>query len=434
MKTKNLILKYWERFKNNIFFQNILVVAGGNSVAKLIGILATPIITRLYTPEDYGIYTVFMSIIAITGSIVTLRYSVTIPLAKEEKTADNLIKLCLLVTFSLSLLWLLFVAIFKGQISDHFQIDNLQHYLWLIPIVFLGKGIYETLNSWAIRNKGFKLITRTKVSQSVSSSVVKIGFGLLKVAPLGLLIGVIAQEIAGIGSLFSKMRNVKPDFFKRSSLKDIKTVAIRYKDFPLIQSWSQFLLASGAQLPVILLGLYYDNQVVGVFGLAMSMISLPMDLIGQSVAQVYFAEIAKIGKENSVKIYNLSISLIKKLFIVGLFPVGLLIAFGPWIFKLVFGPEWFDAGFYARLLSLMILTRFISSPISNIFNVYEKQKTQLILNVIRVIVVLLVFCGSSLLSFSPMYTIGLYSMAMTLYYGFLSVVVLRVVKNYKRHK
>ena len=339
MKTNNLITEYWERFKNNIFFQNILVVAGGNSVAKLIGILATPIITRLYTPEDYGIYTVFMSIIAITGSIVTLRYSVTIPLAKEEKTADNLIKLCFLVTFSLSLLWLLIVAIFKGKISEHFQIDNLQHFLWLIPIVFLGKGIYETLNSCAIRNKGFKLITRTKVSQSVSSSVVNIGFGLLKVAPLGLLLGVITQEIAGVGNLFSKMRNVRPDFFNKNSLKDIKTVAIRYKDFPLIQSWSQFLLASGAQLPVILLGLYYDNQVVGVFGLAMSMISLPMDLIGQSVAQVYYAEIAKIGKDNSVKIYSLSISLIKKLFIIGLFPVGLLIAFGPWLFKLVFGPE-----------------------------------------------------------------------------------------------
>lgn len=429
MKLRKFLSRYRERLKNNVFFQNILVVAGGNTVAKLIGILATPIITRLYTPEDYGIYTVFMSIIAITGSVVTLRYSVTIPLAKEEKTADNLIKLCLFVTFSLSLLWLLVVAIFKGQISDHFQIDNLQHFLWLIPIVFLGKGIYETLNSWAIRNKGFKLITRTKVSQSVSSSVVKIGFGLLKVAPLGLLIGVIAQEIAGIGSLFSKMRNVKPDFFKRNSLKDIKTVAIRYKDFPLIQSWSQFLLASGAQLPVILLGLYYDNQVVGVFGLAMSMISLPMDLIGQSVAQVYFAEIAKIGKENSVKIYNLSISLIKKLFIVGLFPVGLLIAFGPWVFKLVFGPEWLDAGVYARFLSILILTRFISSPIANIFNVYEKQSLQLTLNIVRVVLVFVAFYTSNLFNLSALNSIGIYSILMTVYYAFLTIIVLRVVKK-----
>lgn len=431
MKITDIILKYWERYKKSIFFQNILLVAGGNTAAKFIGILATPIITRLYTPEDYGIYTVFMSVIGITGSIATLRYSVTIPIAKEERTADNLLKLCFLVTLSLSLLWLLIVVIFKGKISEHFQIENLQHFLWLIPIVFFGKGIYEALNNWAVRNKGFKLITRTKLSQSVSSSAIKIGFGLLKVAPLGLLLGVIAEEIAGIGNILTKLRKTRPDFFKNNSLKDIKTVAIRYKDFPLIQSWSQFLLVFGAQLPVLLLGIYFDNQVVGVFGLAMSMISLPVDLIGQSVAQVYYAEIGRLGKENSVRIYNLSISLIKKLFIIGLFPVGLLIAFGPWIFKLVFGPEWYDAGFYAQLLSFMILTRFISSPISNIFNVYEKQKTQLSLNIIRVVVVLLVFWSSSHLSLSPTYTIGLYSLSMTLYYGFLSVVVLRVVKRYR---
>lgn len=432
MKIKNIISKYWEKLKNNIFFQNILLVAGGNTAAKLIGIIATPIITRLYTPEDYGIYTVFISIIGITGSIATLRYSVTIPIAKEEKTADNLLKLCFIVTLGLSLLWLLIVGIFKGKISEHFQLENLQHFLWLIPIVFLGKGIYEALNNWALRHKGFKLITRTKISQSVSSSTIKIGFGLLKIAPLGLLLGVIAEEIAGIGNLLSKLKKVRPEFFMKNSLKDIKAVAIRYKDFPLLQSWSQFLLVLAAQLPVLLIGLYYDSKVVGVFGLAMSMISLPMDLIGQSVAQVYYAEIARLSKDNSAKIYKLSVSLIKKLFIIGLVPVVLLIAFGPLLFKLVFGPEWYDAGFYARLLSLMILTRFISSPIANIFNVYEKQKTQLALNVIRLIVVLLVFWGCSYFSLIPVYTIGLYSISMTFYYAYLSIIVLKEVKNHRR--
>lgn len=428
MKNNKLIIKYGERLKKNIFFQNILVVAGGNTAAKLVSILATPIITRLYTPDDYGVYTVFMSVIGVTGSLATLRYSVTIPLAREDKTADNLLKLCFLVTFSLSLLWLIVVSIFKGAISEHFQSDSLQKYLWLIPLVFFGKGIYEALNNWAIRYKGFKLITRTKISQSVSSSVIKIGFGILKITPLGLILGVIAEEITGIGSLFSKLRKVRPVFFKNNSLRNIKSAAIRYKEFPLIQSWSQFLLALGTQLPVLLLGLVFHNEVVGVFGLAMSLISIPMDLIGQSVAQVYYAEIAKLGKENSKKIYDLTISLIKKLFIVGLLPVGLLIALGPWLFKLVFGPEWVEAGTYARLLSLMIITRFISSPISNIFNVYEKQKKQLVLNVLRIVLVLLVFWISGFLSFSSNLTIGLYSLVMAIYYGFLSIVILRVIK------
>lgn len=425
----NIFFTLKEKLRKNLFFQNIAIVAGGNVTAKLIGILATPVITRLYTPEDYGIYTVFISVIGITGSLATLRYSVTIPIAKEEKIADNLLELCFLITLGLSLLWLLVVAIFGTRIANYYHSDNLRQFLWLIPFVFFSKGIYETLNNWAIRNKGFKLITRTKISQSISSSIIKIGFGLLKVAPLGLFLGHIAEEAAGITSIASKLKKVRPLLFRNTSWKDIKSVAIRYKNFPLVQSWSQLLLALGTQMPVLLLGLFYDAKVVGVFGLAMSMISLPMDLIGQSVAQVYYAEISKFGKENAKKIYNLSISLIKKLFIIGLFPVGLLIALGSWIFKIVFGPEWADAGLYASILSIMILTRFISSPIANIFNVYEEQRMQLLLNIVRVVLIILVFWISRKIAFSPVYTIGLYSFCMTLYYGFMSLIVVRVVKK-----
>lgn len=417
------------KIKANDFYKNIALVAGGNFAAKLIMILATPVVTRLYNPVDYGVYTVFISVVGITGSLATLRYSVTIPIAKEEKMADNLLKLCFFITFSLSLLWLLIVAIFGVRIADYYQSDNLRQFLWLIPLIFFGKGIYETLNNWAIRNKGFKLITYTKISQSMSSSIIKIGFGIFKIAPLGLFIGQIAQEAAGITSIASKLRKVRPLLFRNTSWEDIKSVAIRYKNFPLVQSWSQLLLALGAQMPILLLGMFYDAKVVGVFGLAMSMISLPMDLIGQSVAQVYYAEVSRFGKENAEKIYNLSISLMKKLFIIGLFPVGLLIALGPWIFKIVFGPEWADSGLYASILSIMILTSFISSPIANIFNVYEEQKIQLLLNIVRVVLVILIFWVSSKLAFSPIYSIGLYSLCMTLYFGLMSLIVLRVVKK-----
>lgn len=425
----NVFATLKEKLGKNLFFQNIAIVAGGNVTAKLIGILATPVITRLYTPEDYGVYTVFISVVGITGSLATLRYSVTIPIAKDEKIADNLLRLCFLITLGLSLLWLLVVIIFGVRIADYYHSHNLHQFLWMIPLVFFAKGIYETLNNWAIRNKGFKLITRTKISQSISSSIIKIGFGIFKIAPLGLFIGQIAQEAAGITSIASKLRKVRPLLFRNTSWEDIKSVAIRYKNFPLVQSWSQLLLALGAQMPILLLGMFYDAKVVGVFGLAMSMISLPMDLIGQSVAQVYYAEVSRFGKENAEKIYNLSISLMKKLFIIGLFPVGLLIALGPWIFKIVFGPEWADSGLYASILSIMILTSFISSPIANIFNVYEEQKIQLLLNIVRVVLVILIFWVSSKLAFSPIYSIGLYSLCMTLYFGLMSLIVLRVVKK-----
>jgi O-antigen/teichoic acid export membrane protein len=429
LKLKKLIANYREKLKNNIFFQNIAIVAGGNVTAKLIGIVAAPIITRLYTPADYGVFSVFLSVIGIAGSLATLRYAVTIPIAKEEKLADNILKLCFLISLSLSLIWFLGITLFGKYFTIQFSAEQLQPYLWLMPVVFLGKGIYEALNNWAVRTQKFRLITRTKVSQGVSSSGVKIGLGAMGVTPLGLFLGHIAQEAAGITSLFSKLVQLKPSFLKSFNWSEIKYAARRYKKFPLVQSWSQLLLALGAQLPVLMIGAFYGVEVVGVFGLAQNMINMPMDLIGQSVAQVYYAEISKYGKNNPEKIYKLSVSIIKKLFWIGLIPVGLLIAFGPWVFKLVFGPEWLDAGVYARFLSILILTRFISSPIASIFNVYEKQSLQLTLNIIRVVLVFAAFYASNFFKLSALNSIGIYSILMTVYYAFLTIIVLRVVKK-----
>lgn len=428
MKIRRLVYNVKKKIKENIFFQNIAIVASGNVAAKIIGLISAPIITRLYTPEDYGVFSLFLSVVGIVGSLATLRYAVTIPIARDEKLANNLLWLCFVITSFISLVWFFGVVLFGNLVTEKFSATQLRPFLWLMPVVFFGKGIYEALNNWAVRTKSFKLITRTKISQGVSSSTLKIGLGFLGIAPLGLFIGHIAQEAAGIGSLFSRLIKVYPFFFRSFSWSEIKQAANRYKKFPLVQSWSQLLLALGAQLPVLLLGAFYGVEVVGVFGLAQNMINMPMDLIGQSVAQVYYAEISKYGKSNPEKIYRLSISIIKKLLWVGLLPVAVLILFGPWLFKLVFGPEWVDAGVYARFLSVLILTRFISSPLANIFNVYEKQSLQLILNIIRVFVVLITFFITNYFRFSAIETIGVYGSVMAVYYSFLTVVILSTVK------
>ena len=260
MNLKEVLLSYWTKFKNNIFYRNIAIVAGGNIAARLIGIVTTPIITRLYSPEDYGVYSIFVSIFGIIGSLSTLRYSITIPIADNEDSADNILKLCFLITSILSFLLFLIVSIFRDSISRYYDTENLKPFLWLIPVVFFFMGIYEALNNWTLRQKQFKVITRTKLNQSISSSAIKVGLGAIKIGPWGLFLGQIAQEAAGIGTLFSRLLNARPTVFKSLSWDSIRNIARRYKNFPLVQSWSQLLLALSAQLPVILLGSIYGTK------------------------------------------------------------------------------------------------------------------------------------------------------------------------------
>ncbi len=429
MKITSVFIEYLQRYKANAFFRNIALVLSGNATAKLIGIITAPIITRLYTPEDYGAFSVFASVIAILGSVATLRYSVAIPLPREEKESDDILKLSFVISFLISLIISLAILISGSFIAEKLAIDAIKPYLWFIPFAFFGIGLYNGLTNWAVRHKRFRLITRTKVTQGISSAGIKIGLGFLGIKPMGLIIGAMAQELAGITSLLLKLIKEKPAFFKHFNLKDIVEVAKRYKRFPLIQTWSQFLLALGAQLPVLLMGSFYGATAAGIYGLAHNIINMPMNLIGQTVSQVYFGEISRIGNQNPKKIYQLSLSIIKKLFWVGLVPVGLLVAFGPWLFSVVFGTEWHEAGIYARFLTLLILTRFISSPIASILIVFEKEGLQLILNVVRVILVIFIFWGSSLINLSALNTIGIYSLVMTIYYAILSFILIRVVKK-----
>jgi len=416
LNLKKAFKSYWLKLKNNILYRNIAIVAGGNIAARLIGIVTTPIITRLYSPENYGVYSIFVSIFGIIGPLSTLRYSVTIPIAENEDSADDILKLCFFITSVLSLLLFFIVSLFRDSISRYYDSENLKPFLWLIPVVFFFTGIYEALINRTLRQKQFRIITRTKLNQSISSSVIKIGLGTIKIGPWGLFLGQIAQEAAGIGTLFSRLLKARPTIFKSFSWDNIRNVAKRYKNFPLVQSWSQLLLALSSQLPVLLLATLYGPKAAGIFGLANSMVNLPMDLIGQSVAQVYYAEISKYGKDNLPRIYSFSLSISKKLLMFGMIPTIFLILFGPQLFLIVFGKEWHEAGRYAQLLSIYSLFRFISSPIMNCLNVLEKQALQLMFNILRVIVLLLAFYISYKLKMTINKTVFLYSIINAILY------------------
>ncbi|WP_157980763.1 lipopolysaccharide biosynthesis protein [Aliidiomarina taiwanensis] len=414
-----------EKLRSNEFSRNLTLVLSGNVTAKAIGILSAPIITRIYSPEDYGVFALFMGIVSIIGALSTLRYATAIPLIKNENALEAMLKLCFLMIAIVSAIACFVLLYYSDLFVVTFNAENIRSYLWFFPLAFFATGCYQTLSSWAIREKKFKIITQTTVTQSLSSSLSKILLGLLHLKPSGLLIGVIIQEAAGTFRLLKSMLRKYPLFFKRFNWGLVKSVAVRYKNFPLIQSWSQLLLALGAQLPVLLIGYLYDLKVAGAFGLAQSMISLPMNLIGQAVAQVYYAEIANMGKENPLEIYRLSAEVIKKMFIIGLFPVLFLLLFGPLTFKFVFGTEWKDAGVYSQILSLLILARFISTPVMSCLNVLEKQMLQLWINLFRVIFIVIVFCFASVLNFDVIEALFIYTITLSIYF----LIVIKMVMS-----
>lgn len=420
------------RFNNSPFYKSVAWVAGGTAVAQAITILTTPIVTRLYTPGDYGVFAVFTAILGVIQPIGTLTYATAIPLARSENLAHDLLKLCFTIVLALSLSFALVILLFGPFIAAQFGMPQAASYRWLLPLCLLGVGCYEALSSWALREKRFRLISATQMSQGVSSAAVKIGLGWLGAQPLGLLLGLLATSTAGCVSIFGKLLREEPQAVRHVSCRGMWKAARRFRAFPLFRSWSKLLLGLNARLPVFFIAVMFDPVVAGLFGLANSMVNLPMSLVGRSVSSVYYAEIARFGKSRPDKILKLSLSIMKRMAIVGILASAVIMIGGPWLFRVTFGAEWGDAGNYARWLSIVIVLRLVSSPIMHCFDVLEMQGVQLLINVARGIAILAAFLASKMLEVSAIVAVGFYATGLAGFHILLIIGVLHLMKKQVR--
>ncbi|MFX3660613.1 MAG: lipopolysaccharide biosynthesis protein [Ectobacillus sp.] len=411
------------------FAASVLWVSAGTGIAQLLNILLSPVITRVYKPEDYGILTIYTAVLGILTIVGSLKYELAIAIADDDEKAINILTLSVIILIIYIGLTTLILILFGEVFLNLFDAEILLKFVYLIPLGVLFIGLYNIFSQWAFRKKDYKSYSKTKLSQSISSNVTKIVLGLLNIGPIGLLLGSILGTSAGITTLLLPIIKKDRELLKRINKGSLLWCAKRYIRFPKFLAPSQLLNVAGIQLPIFFITSLYGTQVIGYYGLANGIVSLPMMLIGNSVSDVFFGEAANTGKSNPKKLKVLSLNLFKKLFLLGLLPLIILFLFGPFLFSLVFGDNWYEAGVYARIIAFLAFTRLIFMPISRVFEVFEKQKEALFLDMLRVFLVLLTFILAMMLSLNSYWTIGLYTLIMSLIYLFTFILSQKIIND-----
>lgn len=423
-----MLMRIYNKLFKSKFAKNIVLVAGGTAFAQLIGVVFSPIITRIYLPEEYGILTVYASVLALISISASLDYQQAIPIADDDEKAINLLALSTIVlTFFVAFTVLLFIFL-GDEILGILDSQTLLNYKYLIPVGVFFTGGYNILLQWTFRMRNYKAITKTKINQSVSSNLLKVILGIFHIGPLGLVLGTVVGQSAGITTLTIPIFTEK-SLVKKINIKDMRKLAKRYIKFPLYSAPSNYVYTAGSQLPFIFLTSLFGNNVIGLFGLANSIVNMPMDLIGTSISQVFYAEAANIGKSDPEKLKKLSLQLMKKLALVGLIPVIVLFLCGPELFSFVFGPKWYEAGIYAQIISVMIYFHFIILPVGRILEIFERQKEGLILNIFRLVLIFSVFGVAKFMKMNSYQTIILYTISNSFTYVLLFIVVLRIMNS-----
>jgi len=353
----------------NRFARSVSVLAGGTAAGQIIVVAASPILTRLYSPEDFGLLAVYAGLLGIMGVIASLRYQHAIPLPESDEEAASVAVLSLLVVLGMTAVSAIIVWAWGEPIATVLNTPALEPYMWLLPLGLLLIGIYQVFTYWAIRVKAFPAIARTKLTQALS--MVGVQLGAYTLGPLALLLGQVSGHAAGSSSLGALAIRRKWSVFRKVRLADIRWAAARYRRFPIYSSWGGFFNKAGTELPLILFAALFSPAAAGIYMLAHRVLAMPMQLLGKAIADVFFSSASEAYRKGQLA--PLVSGIHSKLAHIAMPPAFILLIAGPDLFAVVFGADWRQAGQFAQWMAPWIYLVFVSSPLSQLVSVMEKQ-------------------------------------------------------------
>ena len=357
--------KVISRLKKSTFFRNVFILATGTGFAQLIAIAITPILTRLYTPADFGALALFTGIVSVVSVIATARYELAIMLPKDDEDAIDLTALSIIIAFSLSLISFGVTLLFRPQISRFFGQNDLNLMVYLLPISFLFAGIYQAMNWWTNRKRQYKRIASAGIVQTVSTTTVQVLVGTFtSFGAVGLIIGTMIGSLDSSSYLLSKFWNENRKSIPFLTKDRIQKNAALYSKFPKYSMIGALANCAASQMPVFLLNSYFTAQITGIFSLTFRALSLPMSLVTAAISQVLFERVVSIHNQNPsmVRPYILKVAGVLTLLMV---PFILICWYlGEGIFVFAFGEAWRQAGQFAAVLSFAVAIRFVVSPLS----------------------------------------------------------------------
>ena len=382
------------------------MLASGTAAGQTIVVLASPILTRLYTPDDFGVLAVYAAFLAILTVVASLRYQLAIPLPRSDGTAANILALSLMCVVGVTVTVTLLVALLGSSIVGWTNTPMVAPYLWLLPVGVALGGAYQSLNYWAIRKRAFTRIASTKLQQGGGMVVTQIGLGLAQLGPLGLILGQVVGQAAGLTNLARSAWRDDHSALIRIRAVRVRWVARRYRRFPFYSTWSALANTAGSQLPLVLFAALFSPAVAGLYLLAYLVLGMPMSLLGQAIGQVFVPGAAEARRENKLDTFTLRT--FSGLVRIGLGPIVLVAITAPELFAFVFGAEWRDAGIYAQWMALWLATVFISSPLSNLISITERQVQGLVFDLTLLVLRSTAIVAGAVIG-GPMLAVALYS-------------------------
>lgn len=371
MNITKIMRTFFRDIPNDLKHISTLIIGNGFSI--FIPVLVSPVITRMYTAADFGVFTIYTAMITLISSFASGRYDYAMLMAKSRKNAQQLFKVSLGLAGIICMIVLVIVLLFNDSILRQFNVESMGGYLYLIPLNIFLFAIIQITQNGLNREKKYEAISMGKTIRSFFVGGVQVGLGALGVLNGGLILGKITGDLFSSTYLTKQLNKIERYLTSALSFNRVSYLIKKYDRFPKVNAPHAFVSAMSLSLTPMIIGYFFSEDIVGFYGLAYTVCVLPVQLVGRAFYQV-FSQKAAVMFNQGEGLVNYTKKTLKLLFIISIIPFAVLTVLGPEIFGFVFGAEWVTSGKLVQILAPFLFLVFLLNPLIYIPLIYEEQK------------------------------------------------------------
>ena len=354
------------------FTKQVLTLATGTAAAQGLTILAAPLLTRLYRPEDYGVFALFGAVVGLSALVASGKYDIAILIPKEDAAATALVGACLLITSVTAVALTVLLWFNCHPLAAWLGDPLLAPWLQLVPLGVVLTNLGLVLAVWANRHQAYGALSNSRMAGALAGTAANLALGYAGWGAAGLVCGFLVAQVATLAVLWPHSTGLLRALRSETSLHAIRAEAVRFASFPKFSLGAELLNSLSNQLVVLLLSKFFGMAVLGWYSMGQRVIGIPTTLVGGAVGEVFRSQASRDYAEhgNCREIFRKTF---KHLALLAAGPFLLLMVAAPEMFAWVFGESWRMAGRLTQVMSVMFLLRFIVSPLTHTFFLAGRQ-------------------------------------------------------------
>lgn len=394
----------------------------------LITLLCSPILTRIFSPHEFGLFATYAVIIAIIGNVSSARYDVTILLPRKEKDADSLFLLSHGILSALCGAVAIILMTFGEIIFDAFGLESLNAYRPIMAVMVLSLGSQLIFNNYLNRHKEYATLSKGKIMDAAMLNAISIGLGYLGFGVWGLVLGQLIGRITSILYVVFKVRDRLSSITKGQTWDGLKEQAVKYSSFPKHSVAATLAGSFSANIHILLFLALYGDYIVGIIALATRLIVSPLQIFSGSFSQVFYQKLsriddAKILQKNYLKgAAILSIAAVAIILFVMLLPQNTI--------GFIFSDTWADAMIYIKIMIFWFAAQFIGSTLSCIFMRLEQERWVLVIQIFNLLFSFLSITLSSAMGWDIITALIIFTISKVFLYSVVLIFPLFLIRNH----